>query len=63
MRLDKKGTKILARSFFAQLREGGYTQHQVLDIASELLALVAVEAQKRPPQEASPSQTPPFSSS
>jgi len=62
MRSDKKSTKILARSFFMQLREGGYTQNQVLDIASELLALVAMEAQNPPPpQEVAPSPTPPLS--
>lgn len=38
---DKKGTQILARTFFNQLRAGGYTQNQVIDIASELLDLVA----------------------
>jgi hypothetical protein len=37
---DKKGTKILARTFFAQLRAGGYTPNQILDIATELIDLV-----------------------
>ena len=40
MSTDKKGTKILARTFFAQLRSGGYTSNQIIDIASELLDLV-----------------------
>ncbi len=37
MSTDKKGTKILARTFFAQLRAGGYTANQILDIATELI--------------------------
>ncbi len=37
MSTDKKGTKILARTFFAQLRAGGYTSNQILDIATELI--------------------------
>lgn len=40
MTADKKGPKILARSFFTQLRTGGYTQNQIIDIATELLDLV-----------------------
>jgi hypothetical protein len=37
---DQKGTRILARTFFNQLRAGGYTPHQVIGIATELLELV-----------------------
>lgn len=40
MSTDKKGTKILARTFFAQLRSGGYSSNQIVDIASELIDLV-----------------------
>ena len=40
MSTDKKGTKILARTFFTQLRAGGYTPNQILDIATELIDLV-----------------------
>ncbi len=40
MSSDKKGTKILARTFFNQLRAGGYTQNQIIGIASELIELV-----------------------
>ena len=43
MSTDKKGTKILARTFFAQLRAGGYTPNQILDISSELIELVTSE--------------------
>ena len=43
MSTDKKGTKILARTFFAQLRAGGYTPHQILDIATELIDQVTID--------------------
>lgn len=43
MSTDKKGTRILARTFFTQLRAGGYTPNQIIDIASELIDLVTVE--------------------
>ena len=48
---DKKGTKILARTFFTQLRSGGYTPNQILDIATELIDLVTSDLRgdgKRP---------------
>lgn len=41
MSTDQKGTRILARTFFAQLRASGYTPQQVIGIATELLDLVA----------------------
>lgn len=37
---DQKGSRILARTFFNQLRESGYTPHQIIGVASELLELV-----------------------
>ena len=37
---DQKGTRILARTFFNQLRETGYTPHQIIGVATELLELV-----------------------
>lgn len=43
MHKDKKGTKILARTFFTQLRTGGYTPNQILDIATELIDLVTTD--------------------
>lgn len=58
MSTDKKGTKILARTFFAQLRAGGYTPNQILDIATELIDLVTTDLkeadQARSAEEASP---------
>jgi hypothetical protein len=49
---DAKATKILARTFFNQLRSSGYTPTQVIAVATELIGLVATdirEADKTPP--------------
>lgn len=55
MSTDKKGTKILARTFFAQLRQGGYTPNQILDIATELIDLVTNDLKEvKPVEGASP---------
>ena len=40
---DAKGTKILARTFFQQLRASGYTPHQIIGVATELIDLVTTE--------------------
>lgn len=48
MSTDKKGTKILARTFFAQLRAGGYTPNQILDISTELIDLVTQDLKEMP---------------
>ncbi len=53
MTADKKGTRILARTFFAQLRSGGYTPNQILDIATELIDLVTTDL-KEPKVDAAP---------
>jgi hypothetical protein len=37
---DAKASKILARTFFNQLRASGYTPTQVIGIATELIDLV-----------------------
>jgi hypothetical protein len=37
---DAKSTKILARTFFNQLRGSGYSPNQVIGVASELIELV-----------------------
>ena len=54
MSTDKKGTKILARTFFAQLRAGGYTPNQILDIATELIDLVTTDLKEVKPEGATP---------
>jgi hypothetical protein len=43
MSTDTRGTKILARTFFNQLRTGGYTPNQIIGIATELIDLVTVD--------------------
>ena len=43
MSTDRKGTKILARTFFNQLRAGGYTPNQIIGIATELIDLVTTD--------------------
>jgi hypothetical protein len=43
MSTDRKGTRILARTFFNQLRSGGYTPNQIIEIATELIELVTVD--------------------
>lgn len=40
---DKKGTRILARTFFNQLRASGYNSNQIIGIATELLDLVTTD--------------------
>jgi len=37
---DAKASKILARTFFNQLRASGYTPTQVIGVATELIDLV-----------------------
>ncbi len=50
MSTDKKGTKILARTFFTQLRTGNYTPNQILDIATELIDLVTNDLKEATPK-------------
>ena len=38
--LDAKGTQILAKSLFRELRENGYSANQVLSLSTELIDLV-----------------------
>jgi len=40
---DVKATKILARSFYRELRENGYSCNQILALATELIDLVTRE--------------------
>ncbi len=39
-KLDVKGTQILARSLFKELRGSGYTANQILGLSTELIDLV-----------------------
>ena len=45
MSTEQKSTRILARTFFEQLRSGGYSRNQVIGIAGELLELVTEDLQ------------------
>ena len=38
--LDNKGTKILAKSLFKELRGSGYSPNQILNLSTELIDLV-----------------------
>jgi len=38
--LDAKGTRILAKSLFKELRTSGYTANQILSLSTELIDLV-----------------------
>ena len=38
--LDMKGTKILAKSLFKELRANGYSPNQILGLTTELIELV-----------------------
>ncbi len=49
MSTDKKNSKAAAHTFFAQLKEGGYTANQVLAIATELIDLVTTDLKEAKP--------------
>ena len=44
-----RSARILAKSFYRQLRENGYTHNQVVSMAGELISLVTQEIRERPP--------------
>jgi hypothetical protein len=44
---NERSAKILAKSFYRQLRENGYTHNQVVSMASELISLVTQEMRER----------------
>ncbi len=57
--LDAKGTRILAKSLFKELRDNGYSANQVLSLSTELIDLVtedlkAASAGARPAGEIEP---------
>jgi hypothetical protein len=60
--LDSKGTKILAKSLFKELRGNGYSANQILSLSTELIDLVtqdlrdsSAQAQRAQAAEAQPS--------
>ena len=56
--LDAKGTKILAKSLFKELRASGYNANQILGLSTELIDLVTrdlrAQGDARPAGESSP---------
>ncbi len=57
MSTDKKAGRILARTFFNQLRASGYSQNQIIGIATELIDLVAVDIREADKAAPPPAQT------
>ena len=53
MSTDIRGTKILARTFFGQLRANGYTSNQIIGIATELLDLITSDLREGSPMRGS----------
>ena len=49
MSIDKKNAKVVARTFFAQLKEGGYTSNQILEMAGEFIDLVTTDLKEAKP--------------
>ena len=49
-KLDPKGTQILAKSLFKELRGSGYTPNQILGLSTELIDLVTkdLKAEQEP---------------
>jgi len=45
--LDPEGIKLLARSFYRELREGGCTPKQILLASNELLDLLTKDLQEK----------------
>jgi hypothetical protein len=51
--LDVKGTKILAKSLFKELRGNGYSANQILSLSTELIDLVTQDLKHPVIEEAS----------
>jgi broad-specificity NMP kinase len=45
--LDARGTQILAKSLFKELRGSGYSDNQIINLSSELLDLVTKDLRDR----------------
>lgn len=46
--VNERSAKILAKSFYRQLRDNGYTHNQVVSMASELISLVTQDIRQTP---------------
>jgi hypothetical protein len=56
--VSDRAAKILAKSFYRQLRESGYTHNQIVSLASEIISLVTQEIRQRPVGVLEPARTP-----
>jgi hypothetical protein len=54
--LDNKGTKILAKSLFKELRSNGYSANQILSLSTELIDLVTEDLREEHAQAAAAAQ-------
>ncbi len=54
--LDNKGTKILAKSLFKELRGNGYSTNQILSLSTELIDLVTQDLKDEHAQAAQAAQ-------
>ncbi len=54
--LDAKGTKILAKSLFKELRGNGYSPNQILSLSTELIELVTQNLKGDPGEIERPAQ-------
>ena len=48
--VDTRGTQILAKSLFKELRGSGYTPNQILSLSTELIDLVTKDIKDRTAQ-------------
>ncbi len=55
--LDNKGTQILAKSLFKELRGNGYSPNQILSLSTELIDLVTEDLREEHAQAAAAAQT------
>ena len=55
--LDNKGTKILAKSLFKELRGNGYSTNQILSLSTELIDLVTQDLMGENEQAAAAART------
>lgn len=44
---DPRAVNILAKTIFRELRASGYSEHDVMSLASELLGIITVEMQAK----------------
>ncbi len=57
--LDNKGTKILAKSLFKELRGNGYSTNQILNLSTELIDLVTQDLKDEHAAAAASQEAPP----